>query len=345
MDLEKTRGGLHNNFGLLRLLLSTLVIFGHFKTLPGRFTEATGLYGYADFAVDAFFVVSGFLIASSWAAQPRFGGFYIRRLFRLYPLYVVVIFLQAAAMMLVLSDVGAHLAGLGKYLAANLAFANFLSYDIDHVLAPLNNPGINPSLWTLKVELGFYLILPFLWILTRKWGGWFLVAVFAFSTLFAAVAQHYGKIELARQLPGQLRFFVVGIALFRYQYQLRMNWLPALMIGIASFVLCSLRHELPMMMVYPLLVGAWVFVIALRLPAFHLRFDISYGVYLFHGPLIQLSLLFGWYENKLRFVLLIVAMAYALAILAEALIEQPGIALGKRLARRVSAPKLAEQAA
>ncbi len=339
MDLEKTRGGLHNNFGALRLLLSTLVIFGHFKTLPGLFYEASGLYGYADFAVDAFFVVSGYLIASSWAAAPRLGGFYIRRLFRLYPLYAVVILLQAGAMMLVLGDFAAHMAGLGKYLVTNLAFANFLSYDIDHVLAPLNNPGINPSLWTLKVEIGFYLILPALWALTRRFSGWFLVAVFALSTLYTYIALDHGKIELARQLPGQLRFFVIGIAMFRYQSRIMIPVLPAIMIALGTFILCSLRHEIPMMAVYPLLVGAWVFVLALRIPSYPLRFDISYGVYLFHGPLIQLSLLFGWYENNLRFVLLIVVMAYALAILAEALVEQPGIALGKKLARRFSPPR------
>ena len=31
-------------------------------------------------------------------------------------------------------------------------------------------PGINPSLWTLKIELGFYLIVPLIFVADRRWG-------------------------------------------------------------------------------------------------------------------------------------------------------------------------------
>ena len=41
-----------------------------------------------------------------------------------------------------------------------MLLANFLQYDIGGVLSGLHNPGINPSLWTLKIEIGFYLIVP-----------------------------------------------------------------------------------------------------------------------------------------------------------------------------------------
>ncbi len=50
-----------------------------------------------------------------------------------------------------------------RYLAANMLLANFLQYDIGGVLADLHNPGINPSLWTLKIEIGFYLIVPLIY--------------------------------------------------------------------------------------------------------------------------------------------------------------------------------------
>ena len=57
-----------------------------------------------------------------------------------------------------------------RYLSANLMLANFVQYDIGGVLAGLRNPGINPSLWTLKIELGFYLIVPLICVATRRWG-------------------------------------------------------------------------------------------------------------------------------------------------------------------------------
>ena len=50
-----------NNFTLLRLLLALMVVFGHFKLLSGT-AYPSFPFNLADAAVDAFFVVSGFLI-------------------------------------------------------------------------------------------------------------------------------------------------------------------------------------------------------------------------------------------------------------------------------------------
>jgi glycosyltransferase involved in cell wall biosynthesis len=62
--------------------------------------------------------------------------------------------------------------------------------------------------------------------------------------------------------------------------------------------------------------------------------DISYGVYLLHAPIIQLSLLSGLYRPGWDGVVLIAGTALILAALAERCIEAPGIALGRRLAGR-----------
>ncbi len=320
MDVAHMRDGLHNNFSLLRLVLATMVVFGHFKTLPGL-SSAHGLYGFADFSVDAFFVVSGFLIAGSWDKQPSFGSFYIRRFFRIYPLYAAVVLIQAIAMMAAFGpEAGQHITGFFKYLGANLVFANFLSYDIDHHLGPLHNPGINPSLWTLKIEVGFYLILPFLWMLTKRFGLGFLVLVYALSTAYTLVALDHGKIELARQLPGQLRFFVMGIAFYRYRDRLHFSQFTASALTGAMLLVCTYRFEVPMLAVYPLFVGTFVYLFACQLPAVPLRFDISYGVYLFHAPLIQFALLLGWFQDRFLFALGLVAVVYALAFLSEKII-------------------------
>ena len=58
----------NNNFTVFRLILALLVVLGHFVTLPSS-EPATGIFGYADFAVDAFFAVSGYLIFASFALR------------------------------------------------------------------------------------------------------------------------------------------------------------------------------------------------------------------------------------------------------------------------------------
>src|SRR5579871_6264888 len=83
----------HNNFTILRLLLAVMVVFGHFKLLDGV-PAPHWPYVYAGAAVDCFFVVSGYLVSLSFDRDSNFQRFYLRRFFRIYPLYIVIVILQ-----------------------------------------------------------------------------------------------------------------------------------------------------------------------------------------------------------------------------------------------------------
>lgn len=321
---------LENNFGVLRLALALLVVFGHFKILQGNMHPGI-IFSYADLAVDAFFIVSGYLIYGSFDNKPDPGSFYIRRLFRIYPLYFVTVIAQGMAMAIIAGGIIPNIAGLLKYLSFNLVMANFLAHDLGGLLSNLPNNGINPSLWTLKVEVAFYLVMPVLWYLTRRFGNWFLAIMYISSTIFALVALHYGDYTIAKQLPGKLRFFAVGIALYRYSGSLKMKPSSAILVLALMFGICSMRSSLWLLPIYPLCVGMIVLICALRLPAFPISFDISYGIYLFHGPFIQFALLLGVFEDSYRFIALLIFIVCALAFLAERIIEHPGIDLGHRL--------------
>jgi len=371
---------LKNNFTILRLILASLVMFGHFKAL--RYIKTGGgIFGYADFAVAAFFVISGYLVYASFDKMPKLKGFYIKRFFRIYPLYAFMIFTQTLVMLALLGDKAEFVDTL-QYLASNLVFANFLHYDMGGLLANLPDHGINVSLWTLKIEVMFYLLVPALWWLVRRFGFSALLVIYILSTAYFLIVSNYSAVY-AKQLLGQMRFFVVGIGLYLYQNKLiipahpiipipindlsfprrRESWLktPAcagvtmdrhlfvksfMGIGIIFkkylyipaalilFAICSFRHELPLSIIYPLLVGGLVFICALRLPALPIKNDISYGVYLIHAPLIQLSLLLGFYDDSLWFLLLIVAIVCLLAFIAEKFIELPMIKMGKKYAEK-----------
>lgn len=319
-----------NNFNLLRLLLACMVVYSHFKSLSGLQVTSLG-FDDGGFAVDAFFVISGLLIAASFDAKPKLRGYFLRRVFRIYPLYVLVILVQAAGMILLLPAGAATISDVTAYLGWNLVFLNFMAYDIGGLLQNLNNPSINPSLWTLKIEVGFYLILPWLWMATRRFGFIFLLMLFIASTIYAVATHALPSDTLYKQLPGQLRFFVVGMMLYRYGPTLRITTLMAAIAVLLLFALCSYRAEFPMLIVYPLCVGLLVYLIAMRLPVWRLDQDISYGVYLLHAPLIQFSLLLGYYEYSPGFLLLILTITFALAFAAEKWIEKPWIDYGRKL--------------
>jgi len=325
-----------NNFTALRLLLALVVVLGHFQLLNGV-AAPPWPFDYAAAAVDCFFVVSGYLVTNSFDRDSNFPRFYIRRFFRIYPLYIAVVVAQTLTLGF-LEPAGflANARSLIRYFVVNAAFANFLQYDVGNgVLTGLINPSLNPSLWTLKIEFGFYLVLPFLWLMVRRFGPGVLIGIFVLSASYYEALRHAGHYELAKQLPGQLQFFVLGMAAYRFGDRLTLGRTAGFGLATALAVLLTALLRVHPPIIYPLVVGAFVIVAALHAPRLRLRTDISYGVYLLHGPIIQLSLLTGIYRPGWIGVLAAVAATVLLAGIVERLIEAPGIALGKRLTQLV----------
>jgi peptidoglycan/LPS O-acetylase OafA/YrhL len=106
------------------------------------------------------------------------------------------------------------------------------------------------------------------------------------------------------------------------------------MAGLGAAIMGLTIDQLEIPVVYTLLVGAFVIVTALHVPPVRVSTDISFGVYLFHAPVIQLSVLLGLYRGDWIGLAATAALVMSLAFLAERYIETPGIALGHRLARR-----------
>jgi exopolysaccharide production protein ExoZ len=328
-----------NNFDLLRLILASLVMLGHFTYLT-RSSMDSVIFSYPDFAVEAFFVLSGYLIYGSFSTRPSLLPYFVRRACRIYPLYTVVVIAQAIAMIALLPDSALnHVWEIAKHVIVNLGFANFLSPDIGHLTAVLREPEINPSMWTLKIEVGFYIILPALRFLVRRFGIWTIFAIFVFSSIYSILLLDQGAVHLAKQLPGQLRFFAVGIALHHFRDQIRPNAWLATALTLALLTIVTFGGAWFPSVLHPLTAGGVVFLFGRRMPAATVRRDISYGVYLLHGPVIQIGLLMNWIQPTFGGLLLVCAVVYGLAWLAARLIEAPAIAWGKRMSGMLRAQR------
>ena len=323
----------YNNFDLLRLILASMVMIGHFVYLTGAPLHSF-IFSYPNFAVEAFFLTSGYLIYASFVRSPALLPYSIRRACRIYPLYASVVLLQAAFMVLLLpGSVFGYVAEIVRYLAVNLAFANFLSPDIAGLTAKLPEPEINPSMWTLKVEVAFYVVLPVLAFLVKRYGMWAIVLIFVASSIYSLVLLDTGHAQLARQLPGQLRYFVVGIALYQFRASIRPPvWLAAIL-AMVLFAIISVGGPQWLQLVRPLIVGGVVFLFALKLPAIVVKRDISYGVYLIHGPVIQLGILSNLLPPTYGGLAMVVTVVVGLALLSERFIERPAINFGKRFTK------------
>ena len=158
-----------NNFDILRLLLAILVYFAHWNILTSQ-DISNPLFHLSGFAVDMFFIVSGFLIFWSFDADQNKKHFYIKRFFRIFPLYAFLVILQTL-FFIGFSD--GNILQVVKYFVSNIFFLNFLSPSVGTTLSSLEVDAINGSLWTLKNEVMFYVLVPFIFMFYKKWGGTF----------------------------------------------------------------------------------------------------------------------------------------------------------------------------
>ena len=123
--------------------------------------------------VDAFFVLSGFLITSLITreifetTQFSFARFYARRIRRLLPAVVVVVLVTFVGVGLLMSSVVSRQEAWGDGIASLLSVANirFIAVSTDY-FAPVVEPSPFLQMWSLSVEEQFYLVWPALLVVT-----------------------------------------------------------------------------------------------------------------------------------------------------------------------------------
>ncbi|MEO8145274.1 MAG: acyltransferase, partial [Betaproteobacteria bacterium] len=312
----------------------------------------------ADVAVKGFFVISGYLVMMSYENSASLRDYGAKRVRRIYPAYAAVVLACALA--------GAFLTALpaagyfssmdfAKYVAANLAFLNFLAPTLPGVFAGQPYEEVNGALWTLKIEVMYYLFVPVLAWLLARFGRWrALGALYLLSVAYSVAAGHMHVrtgdpfwLQLQRQLPGQLVYFLVGIGFYLLRDRVTGRWLTLLAAAAAMFVLVAISQSPPLaMLVEPLALGICVIYAAVALP--HLgnvaRFgDLSYGVYILHFPTIQVLVAAGLFASApWASFAAAAALVLLMAFLSWHLVEKPFLTSRshyRRAAARVTGAK------
>ncbi len=290
-----------------------------------------------------FFVISGFLITQSFIRTENIAIYFKKRAIRILPAYILVVTLS----FLLLSfrseysfvEYFTNIESI-KYLGYNLIFLNFLQPCLPGVFT--SNPihcAVNGSLWTIKIEVAFYIVVPIIigWLESRKKNRKIalLIALYSLSYLLY-IAESYTNnkilILLSRQLPGFLVFFTSGILLFYLKdfLEKRINILFVL-----SIVIFFFRHYPIFSFLFP-----FSFAIIIYYCAFRLKFlnnfvfwgDISYGVYIYHFPTIQLiiSLKILQQYNLPTVLTSVIVIVITLALFSWHFFEKPLLSLVRK---------------
>ncbi len=208
----------------------------------------------------AFFVVSGFLVTMSFENSSSLGSYASKRLRRIAPAYITVVIVAALGLS-VISALPWHAYftshELWRYVAFNLILSNFSAPSLPGVFQTNFMSAVNGSLWTIKIEVAFYCLVPFVvWATRRVGAGKVLITIFIVSVLwkrgFNAAATATGLdiyAKLAKQLPGQLCFFSGGA----YAYYRTRNGKRISRSGGSSrpHCLCDEQRLVPMTLAHP----------------------------------------------------------------------------------------------
>lgn len=325
-----------NNFDALRLVFSSMVVLFH-TGLLSRDSSLSWTSGIsATFAVQAFFVVSGFLVTMSYENSPSTAGYFARRLRRIAPAYIVVVVIATFGLSTIstlsLRDYfSSH--DTWRYLAFNLMLSNFSAPTLPGVFQSNAIDAVNGSLWTIKIEVAFYCLVPLIVALVRRFKPERVLAtIFLLSILwkvgfdFAAASSGSELFQkLAKQIPGQLCYFAGGAWAY---YRTRSGKGFNIFFAAAGVLVYGVGEGLLFMDVAaPLAVTAvvyWASVHAPKLPPAAKYGDFSYGLYLYHFPIVQTLIAVNlFHRSTLIAVSTLVAILGLCAVLSWRLIEQP----------------------
>jgi len=337
-----------NNFDFLRFLMACIVIYTHSFRISGALYSSGkqrllhGDFGGATLAVDVFFLISGFLISSSFQNSATTLHYLQKRLLRIYPGFI-------AALAFCVFIVG-PLAGVDRhtYFTSRGTYAFFLPI----LWAPLQVlPGafsaahwesaVNSSLWTIRFELFCYFLPPLLGLF-----GLFRPRGVILALFIAAICAH--NLE-AHQLPFQwkmflpwfgdvwelprfMMYFLAGMTYFAWRDHIRLT-LPALALASAGALIgfATPLKDILLPLALPYLIFYIAFSPRIPFQRFGKHGDFSYGMYLYAFPIQQLLVRYLPLDHK-PFVLTFLAgiATFAAAFLSWRLIEKPCLQLKNR---------------
>lgn len=288
----------NNNLDLLRFCFAFIVFLVHAYQLSG--VDTLSIFNKilsSRVAVECFFIVSGFLIFMSYEYSDNVKNYFEKRVRRIYPAYFLVILSCAFfGSLLTTYNYSNYFFNdeLFRYILANLVFLNFLQPDLPGVFSNNELSAVNGALWTLKIEVMFYLSVPiFIWLFRRVGLKPTLMGIYLLSYLYSfsmqLLANKYGGIfsELQRQLPGQLMFFIAGGGLYYFLESFKKNSKRLVLIALCFLFI---EHYLELGILYPASLAVIViyFGVVFKFIGNFGRFgDFSYGIYILHFPIIQ----------------------------------------------------------
>jgi peptidoglycan/LPS O-acetylase OafA/YrhL len=334
-----------NNFDLLRLAAAFQVVLGH--TLEHLEISAPALLKQVMSVVPGvpvFFFLSGFLISRTYERNPNLNDYFRNRALRLYP-GLFVCFLVSIGLVASTGYFSTNPPPLPQFAAWAVAQLTAFQFYNPKFLREYGCGVLNGSLWTISVELQFYLLTPLLyWVLKPNQTGGNTRLLIA-AGLFG-IANH-----LHQTLPGTFRESVgwklIGVSFIPWFYMFLAGILAQRNFDLVhrftsgrgiAFAFAYILFALLMTTAGISFTGnaiSFILFAPLALSAISLAYtqptlahrvlcsnDISYGLYIYHMPLVNFVIESG-YRGLTWAAVTTIVVCFSFASLSWLLVEKP----------------------
>jgi peptidoglycan/LPS O-acetylase OafA/YrhL len=358
-SLEAAIASHDNGFNLVRLVCALLVVVYHTwmmnRAAPHadpvtRLLAPNGDLGAL--AVGVFFVISGMFIARSWMGDPHLGRFALRRVARIVPGLFACMIISTATAVVLFSAPGWR--GLFDGAPWRFIFGNTVLHGLVYNIPAeeLRIPGVlggqdlNGPLWTLYGEGRMYVMVALVGLAAaaplRSWMRGAALFLLLAANLFPQVASGY--VWEVRMWS----LFLVGILLQTLAPSLRIGWRHvacALALLLLNWTRSAALTPSPLTWfgIALLAVTLALCVGSRRLPwAAHVeRHDYSYGIYIWHWPVIIILRELLPLVGPVALTLATLAVVLPLAVLSWHLVEAPALRSMRRWLKRGAPQQLA----
>lgn len=333
-----------NNFDLLRFLAASEVIVDHYfqhLNIPLNKKELEVLYLFP--GVPVFFVISGYLISASYERNTHFIDYVKNRALRIFPglwgciILTVIIFLLT----------GVSFFNREVILLLPAQFTGLIY--TPHFLSGYGFGSYNGSLWTIPVELQFYLFLPLLYLtIIKNKSNYRLYLCFVLFLVLHILSFSFKNNHLLDKLVSYtfipyFYLFLIGVIFQRLRlykadfiYNKALYWVAGYVLY--SFIFADIIPEIFFNVIKNSILGFVVLSLAYTLPNTAKKIlrnnDISYGIYIYHGLLLTVIV-----QEKLQDyvnIFIIIVLTYILAWLSWIFIEKPFIRSKKHSIRTLA---------
>ena len=343
----------NNLFDYIRLYASFQVLISHGSIALG-FTAPKVISSFFIYrGVDIFFALSGFLVTISWINSGfNLKKYLISRCLRIFP--ALSISALISFLLLIIFDkykFAFSFKGI-LWLLSQVSFFTFWNPD---ELRDFGTGVVNGSLWTISVELQFYILLPFLigiFIYFKKKYTWLISSLLLIIIASISVSINYfiprpDLVNPTAASEGSLLIKLLYASFAPYLCTFIIGILLALIMGYVGQkvssryflffgILILLINDIPFineslsLWIYPIYTALIFIGIGLFTNPLPIKFDISYGLYLYHMLVANFILNINqFYQFKITFLYFFLSIV--LAFTSWYLVESPIIKMKNKI--------------